>query len=178
MEHLFSPWRARHLERMADAPASEGPADRDQGPSVFSQMAAEDRDEENLILWRGGLTFVIMNLYPYNNGHLMIVPFREVYAYEALTGDEQGEIAHTIARCIGWLKAALRPDGFNVGMNLGGAAGAGIPQHLHVHIVPRWNADTNFMPAIGGVKVIPEALSATYDKLRAAIRDTPESPAP
>jgi ATP adenylyltransferase len=110
-----------------------------------------------------------MNLYPYNNGHLMIVPYRQVADYEALTPEEQCELAQTIARCLRWLKHALNPDGFNVGMNLGKVAGAGIPDHVHVHIVPRWEGDTNFMPTIAETKVIPEALRDTYRKLRAAI---------
>lgn len=160
---MWSPWRSPHLEgRRVEHLDGE---DR----SLFARLAEEDRDEENLIVWRGAHVFVLMNLYPYNNGHLMIVPYREVADYEALTPDEQTEIARTIARCIAWLRAALDPDGFNVGMNLGAAAGAGLPRHLHVHVVPRWQADTNFMPAIGEVKVIPEALHATYRKLRAAV---------
>lgn len=138
---------------------------------MFTRLAAENDDERNLILWRGHHVFVIMNLYPYNNGHLMIVPFREVAEYEALTTEEQVELAQTIERCIRWLRKALSPEGFNVGINLGKAAGAGIPSHLHAHIVPRWSGDTNFMPAIGEVKVIPEAIYATYDKLRAAMKE-------
>jgi ATP adenylyltransferase len=118
-----------------------------------------------------------MNRYPYNNGHLMVVPFREGAAYEALTTDEQIALARALAHAIRWLKQALNPEGFNVGMNLGAAAGAGIPRHLHMHIVPRWSGDTNFMPTIGEVKVIPEALHVTYAKLRAAIETIAENPA-
>ena len=101
----------------------------------------------------------------------MIVPYREVRHYEDLTEEEQIEMATTVNRCIRWLKHAMHPEGFNVGMNLGSAAGAGIPQHLHMHVVPRWRGDTNFMPAIGEVKVIPEALKDTYNKLLAAIEE-------
>ena len=162
---MWSPWRSQHLERMARPGTDLDSDDR----SLFARLAENDRDEENLILWRGKHTFVLMNLYPYNNGHLMIVPYREVADYEALMPAEQTEIAHTIERCIRWLRTALAPDGFNVGMNLGEAAGAGLPRHLHVHIVPRWSGDTNFMPTLGEVKVIPEALHDTYRKLRAAI---------
>ena len=100
----------------------------------------------------------------------MVVPYREIAHYEDLTTDEQVELARTIEYCIRWLKEALHPEGFNVGMNLGKAGGAGIPRHLHMHIVPRWNGDTNFMSTIGDVKVIPEALEATYKKIKAAIR--------
>ena len=162
MERMWSPWRSKHIERMTEpAPTEPG--------SLFTRMAAEDRDADNLILWRGLSVFVVMNLYPYNNGHLMIVPYREVARYEDLTAEEQVDIAHTLARCIQWLRQALSPEGFNVGLNLGLAAGAGIPEHLHMHVVPRWHADTNFMPTIAEIKVVPEALEDTYYKLRAII---------
>ena len=170
---MWSPWRSAHIERITQ----DTDADEQEGPSLFARLAAEDNDEENLILWRGEHVFVIMNRYPYNNGHLMVVPFREVAAYEALTTDEQIALARALAHAIRWLKQALNPEGFNVGMNLGAAAGAGIPRHLHMHIVPRWSGDTNFMPTIGEVKVIPEALHATYAKLRAAIETVAENPA-
>lgn len=164
MKRMWSPWRAQHIERTTNA----SPSDSEEG-SIFSRMAAEDRDEENLILWRGEAVFVIMNLYPYNNGHLMIVPYREVAEYSALTPEERIAVAETIDRCMRWIDHALHPEGYNVGINQGLAAGAGIPQHLHVHVVPRWRADTNFMPVVADVKVIPEALRDTYRKLRAAI---------
>lgn len=175
MEHLWSPWRSRHLDA-----SSSGTPTPDDERTLFARLAAEDRDEENLIVWRGDLVFVIMNLYPYNNGHVMIVPYREVAAYDDLTDDEHVAIARTINRCIGWLRRALNPDGFNVGMNLGRAGGAGVPDHVHVHVVPRWTADTNFMPTVGHVKVLPESLEDTYRKLRAAIAQdgaTPKSEA-
>jgi ATP adenylyltransferase len=131
----------------------------------------EENDEETLILWRGEDVFVIMNRYPYNNGHLLIVPYREVETYTALTPEEQTAIATTIDRCIRWLEEALDPEGVNVGMNLGAAAGAGIPDHLHVHVLPRWNGDTNFMTTTAETRVLPEDLSTTYDRLRAVVED-------
>jgi ATP adenylyltransferase len=170
MERMWSPWRSQHIDRMSTAPIRD-----DDEQSLFARLAAEDRDEENLILWRGEHVFVLMNLYPYNNGHLLIIPFREVADYEDLTTDEQLAIAQTTERCIRWLRAALHPEGFNVGMNLGRAAGAGLPRHLHVHVVPRWSADTNFMATVGDTKVIPEALRQTYAKLRAAVAEEPPS---
>ncbi|MBX2822584.1 MAG: HIT domain-containing protein [Rhodothermaceae bacterium] len=163
MNHMWSPWRSQHISERR--PKKENGSDE----SVFSRLVREDKDEENLILWRGQWVFVIMNLYPYNNGHLMVVPYREIAQYEDLTTDEQVEVARTIEYCIKWLKSALQPEGFNVGMNLGKAGGAGIPRHLHVHVVPRWNGDTNFMTAVGEIKVIPEALEDTYRKIKAAI---------
>lgn len=167
MERLWSPWRAEHVARWASSPGA-----RDQ--SVFERLAGEDNDPQNLILWRGSLWYVVLNLYPYNNGHSLIVPFRKVSRYTELTTQEQIELSGTIDRVIRWTESALGPDGFNVGMNQGEAAGAGIPDHLHVHVVPRWISDTNFMPTTGQIKVIPEALRTTYDRLRMEIgRDTP-----
>ena len=120
-------------------------------------------------MWRGAAVFAVMNRYPYTNGHLLLLPYREVADYDALTPEERHELADATARAVGWLRAALAPDGFNVGMNLGAAAGAGIPRHLHLHVVPRWTGDTNFMPVVGQAKVIPEALETTWAKLRAAV---------
>jgi ATP adenylyltransferase len=108
----------------------------------------------------------------------MIIPFREVADYEALTLEEQIAMAQTTERCIRWLRAALHPEGFNIGMNLGRAAGAGLPRHLHMHVVPRWSADTNFMATVGDTKVIPEALRQTYRKLRAVIAEDAVEPEP
>lgn len=164
MDRLWSPWRSQHLEDVErrHRPPGEG--------SVFGRIAAEpERDAEHLVLWRGAHVFALMNLYPYNNGHLLLVPYREVADFTALSPEEQAELTALLARSMGWLRRALRPEGFNVGMNLGRAAGAGIPEHLHVHVVPRWSADTNFMPTTAEVRVIPEALRATYRKLRAVI---------
>lgn len=161
---MWSPWRSEYIE---EAARRERPADDEE--SLFARLAHEEQDEENLILWRGEHVFVLMNLYPYNNGHLLIVPYREVENYEDLTLDEQMALAQTIERCIRWIRYALDPEGFNVGLNLGEAAGAGIPEHLHVHVVPRWSGDTNFMSTTGDMRVIPEAIRTTYRKLRAAI---------
>ncbi len=175
MDRMFSPWRAQHIARMTD-PAAEREAD--DGCSLFARLAAANDDEANLILWRGTHVFVLMNRYPYNNGHLMVIPFRTVDAYDALTDAERYELSDAIAACMGWLKAALHPEGFNVGINQGEAAGAGIPDHLHVHVVPRWSADTNFMPVTAATKVIPEALTETYQKLKHALaQDIAANPA-
>jgi ATP adenylyltransferase len=168
MERMWSPWRSGHIERVDRVEAPPGSV-TDTG-SLFARLAAEGEDEKNYIVWRGVHVFVIMNLYPYNNGHLLIVPYRTVASYEELSLDEQIELAVTLGQCIHWLNEALGPEGFNVGMNLGKAAGAGIPDHLHMHVVPRWRGDTNFMPTIGEVKVLPEALDVTYRKLVAAAR--------
>jgi ATP adenylyltransferase len=159
---MWSPWRSRHI-RSADRRTNEERA------SLFLRIAEADADEENFVLWRGDTAFVVMNLFPYNNGHLLIVPFRKVEDYDALTSEEQIELAVLTDRCIRWLRQAVEPDGFNVGMNLGRAAGAGVPEHLHVHVVPRWGGDTNFMPTLADTKVVPESMEETYRKLRAAV---------
>lgn len=170
MERMWSPWRSKHVKR-----ATAAHTRADDAPSIFSQMADDDADEENLILWRGEEVFVVMNRYPYNNGHLLIVPYREVARYEALTEAEQTALARTTERCVRWLREALAAEGFNVGMNLGKAAGAGIPEHLHMHVVPRWTGDTNFMPTTAETKVLPEGLPETYRKLRAAVEASGEA---
>lgn len=164
-KRMWSPWRSEYVEEASSARDSRS----DESGSLFTRAVEENRDEENLILWRGDEVFVIMNRHPYNNGHMLILPYREVAHYEDLTPEERTAIADTIDRCIRWARHALRPDGFNVGMNLGAAAGAGIPEHLHVHVLPRWKGDTNFMPTTADVKVIPEAMQKTYRKLRQAI---------
>jgi ATP adenylyltransferase len=164
MERMWSPWRSQHLDQFAmehRPPHGTG--------SIFARMVSEDRDEENFILWRGRHVFAVMNLYPYNNGHLLIVPNREVAAYQELSGDEKQELLQAMDRAISWLDRALAPDGYNIGLNLGEAAGAGFPEHLQMHIVPRWRGDTNFMPTIANVKVIPEAIRETYLKLKSII---------
>ncbi len=162
MEHIWSPWRSA----LIDSPKEV----EEPGVTLFSRIAAEDKDEENMIVWRGETVFVIMNAFPYNNGHLLIVPYRPVETYERLTREEQMEIAATIERCILWQREALQPHGFNIGINIGKAGGAGVPDHLHVHVIPRWNGDTNFMPTIADTKVVPEAMRASYNKLRSAAR--------
>lgn len=160
---MWSPWRSKHIDALSERAGESGSGD------LFERLAASDDDAASLIIWRGERVFVVMNLYPYNNGHLLIVPYRKVARYEDLTSDEQVDLSATIERCIRWLRAALNPEGFNIGMNLGKAAGAGVPEHLHVHVVPRWSGDTNFMPTTADVKVVPEGIQDTYAKLRAAV---------
>lgn len=169
-ERMWSPWRAEYVEQAAQRSASNGEH------SLFAQLEQAHRDEEHFILWRGDHVFVILNRYPYNNGHLLIVPYREVAHYDALTAEERHALADAIDRCIRWLRHAFDPDGFNVGMNLGAGSGAGIPEHLHAHVVPRWTGDTNFMTTTGETRVIPEAMEKTYQKLRTAVEAVGDSP--
>ena len=123
-------------------------------------------DQSSLVVFRGTTCYVILNLYPYNNGHLMVVPTRHIAALEALTPGEQVELMHLTRLSEMALNEAYRPQGINVGINLGKAAGAGIETHLHVHLVPRWTGDTNFMTAVGQTRVLPEDLAATGSRLR------------
>jgi ATP adenylyltransferase len=155
---LWTPWRMAYIN------------DQDPKPSgcVFCVLPAEDEanDERNLILDRGRHNFVILNAYPYNPGHLMVAPYRHVGDYLDLTGEELTEATELTRTAIAALKRVSSPHGFNVGMNLGTVAGAGIADHVHLHVVPRWGGDTNFMPVIGQTKVLPELLAETWTKLR------------
>ena len=132
---------------------------------IFCEAPATQQDEKNLILYRGKFVFIQMNLYPYNPGHMMIAPYRHFGNLQALSAEEQIELIQETARSTSLLSETMNPDGFNLGMNQGKASGAGVEHHLHLHIVPRWNGDTNFMPIVAHTKVIPEELAVTYRKL-------------
>ncbi|MEX0747443.1 MAG: HIT domain-containing protein [Rhodothermales bacterium] len=162
---MWSPWRSQHIGNTS----AEGLNEVNR-PDLFRRIAEESDDEANLVVWRGDRVYVVMNRFPYNNGHLLIVPYRQVENYEDLDEEEMVEVARVIADCIQWLRAALEPEGFNVGMNLGPAGGAGVPEHLHVHVVPRWSGDTNFMPTVADIKIIPESMQDTFRKIREAVR--------
>ena len=161
MERLWSPWR---LEYVTGGHTKAG--------CVFclaaeaSAKAGEASSPDSLIVFEGTACYVILNLYPYNNGHLMVVPHRHVPSLVGLTGDELSEIATLTQRAEAALTEAYTPQGLNVGINLGKAAGAGVEEHVHVHIVPRWNGDTNFMTTVGNMRVLPEDLGATAGRLR------------
>ncbi|NJE01191.1 HIT domain-containing protein [Thermococcus sp. JdF3] len=157
MKTLWAPWRIEYIR----SPKHDG--------CIFCDFPKENRDRERLILHRGKHCFVIMNNYPYNPGHVMIAPYRHVGKWEDLTEEELLEIMKLSQLMIKALKKTMNPQGFNMGVNLGRVAGAGIDDHVHLHIVPRWNGDTNFMPAIADTKVIPESLEEAYDELKKAI---------
>jgi ATP adenylyltransferase len=161
MERLWTPWRMIYIG----------------GPPVpgcfLCVKAAEDRDEENLILHRTEHAFVLLNLYPYNSGHLMVAPYLHTGELTALPPEVGSDLLSLTQQAVGALTTEYGPEGFNVGMNLGKVAGAGLPDHLHLHIVPRWNGDTNFMPITGGTKVLPETLDQTYARLRPRFGATP-----
>lgn len=135
---------------------------------IFCEKQKEKDSEENLILHRGPTCFVILNAYPYNPGHVMVSPYRHIGLLEELSRDERLEVMDLLALSHEIIEGTMRPQGANIGVNLGRTAGAGILGHVHVHLVPRWNGDTNFMPVIGQTKVIPEGLRETYTKLREA----------
>jgi ATP adenylyltransferase len=156
VERLWSPWRIEYVQAAKD----------DEGACIFCDKPALGDDEKALILARGNLAFVMLNAYPYNPGHLMVAPFRHVGELEELTAEELGDASSLLQRSIRALKELSGPDGYNLGMNLGRVAGAGIADHVHWHLVPRWGGDTNFMPVVGETKVLPELLSGTYAKLR------------
>jgi ATP adenylyltransferase len=154
VERLWAPWRMEYL--MA------GGTDR----CIFCDKPAEKDDRKNLVLLRTPLSFVMLNVYPYTNGHLMVAPLRHVATFGELDPDERSDLMDAVAAAERILTSALSPQGMNVGVNLGHCAGAGVPGHLHVHMVPRWAGDTNFMPVVGETRVLPETLEETYDRLK------------
>jgi ATP adenylyltransferase len=133
---------------------------------VFCNVPAQDTDRDNLILYRGQRCFVIMNRYPYNNGHLMVAPYEHVDSPAPLAAEAQLEMMQLVSLCLTVLKQTMSPDGYNIGMNVGAAAGAGIKDHIHMHIVPRWVGDTNYMPVCADTRVIVEGLLECYDRLK------------
>ncbi|MEA2104340.1 MAG: HIT domain-containing protein [Candidatus Cloacimonadota bacterium] len=159
MNKLYSPWRIDYILR-----------EKEKG-CIFCNKPADENDEKHLILKRGLHSYIIMNLYPYNNAHLMVVPFRHVNDLTDLNDDEILEVFRMTKIAEIGLKKAYNPDGFNIGINIGKAAGAGISDHLHIHIVPRWNGDTNFITTIGETRVIPENMQVAFQKLKKALND-------
>jgi ATP adenylyltransferase len=176
MERLWTPWRMTYVSGagsehpQGEAPQGEGasaPAGTSGGPACFlCAMIAEDRDEANLIVHRAELGFIVLNLYPYNSGHVMVAPYTHVGDLALLPPEVGHALFDLTRRAVEALRQEYRPDGFNVGLNLGRAGGAGLPEHLHIHVVPRWHGDTNFMPVLGQTKVLPEALDQTLTRLR------------
>lgn len=152
MKVLWAPWRIEYIA-----------GEKEQG-CIFCDRPKEGNDKKNLILYNGQTSYIIMNRYPYSNGHLMTVPYKHTKNMSDLSAEERLELMDLTVKCIDILQA-IKPEGFNIGMNLGRVGGAGIDDHLHFHIVPRWNGDNNFMPVIGDVRVMPEYLEETYETL-------------
>ena len=155
MNHLWSPWR---MEYIANNNKEEG--------CVFCKAQAMEDSAENLIAYRGKFSFVILNRFPYTSGHLMVVPLKHKPSLEELDPETRAEMMELTSRCTTVLKNIYTPQGYNVGVNIGEAAGAGVPGHVHIHIVPRWKGDTNFMSSVGETRVLPEALEVTYQRIK------------
>lgn len=159
MEVKFTPWRMAYI-KSSDSGPNEG--------CVLCRLhqASPEHDPDNLVLYRGQACYIVMNLYPYNTGHLMVVPYEHTADLPGLAAASAAELFTLTRQAIALLSQEYQPHGFNIGMNLGRTAGAGIDEHLHMHIVPRWNGDTNYMPIVGGTKLVPEALEQTYGRLQ------------
>jgi ATP adenylyltransferase len=157
MRKIWAPWRVEYIRSVK----SKG--------CIFCQKPVENKDAQNSILFRGKTSFVMLNNYPYNPGHLMVAPFRHLATLDDLTDEELFEFFDLVRRSARAINEAYKPEGFNIGINLGRVAGAGVEGHVHTHVVPRWNGDTNFMPVLSDTKVLPEALASTYALLKGKI---------
>ena len=154
MKVLWAPWRTEYVTSGSK-----------KGHCIFCPGADRSQDEKRLILFLGDRTIVLMNRFPYINGHLLVAPLRHVSTLDTLLPEEKLDLITMVEKSIGVLKAIMNPEGFNVGLNLGKVAGAGVEEHIHFHVVPRWSGDTNYMTVCGEVRVIPEHIQATYQKL-------------
>jgi ATP adenylyltransferase len=168
-DHLYTPWRMSYIRGETKAKQGVG--------CVFCDAVNAD-DADSLVIARSQHVFVIMNLFPYNNGHLMVVPYQHIETQEKLGGDALTDLIVTVNRAIGALRHVYNPNAFNLGANIGAAAGAGIAAHYHFHIVPRWNGDSNFMSVLGATRVIPDSLENTHRELKAAWQTLYEQPTP
>ena len=153
METLWAPWRIGYI--MSEKPKA----------CVFCAKPAENRDRENFILHRGEHCYAVLNIYPYNNGHLMVVPYQHLASIDLLSSETAVEIMALARKAVRVVRHVMGPEGFNIGINQGASAGAGIVDHVHLHVVPRWIGDTNFMPVIGETRVMPQSLESCYDLL-------------
>lgn len=161
MDILWASWRSGYVRTADDVNAAEG--------CLFCRLPAAGDDEGTLITERGDHGFAVLNRFPYTTGHLMVSPYRHIADIGEATAEETADLWRLLARGESALRAAMDPAGFNLGANLGRIAGAGVPGHLHLHLVPRWEGDTNFMTAVGGTRVVPEDLAATYERVRSAL---------
>jgi ATP adenylyltransferase len=159
MENLWAPWRMAFIT----------PQTPKSNECIFCTQPAANRDEEYHILYRGERCFMMLNLYPYNNGHLMVAPYEHAGSISQLSAETLAELMSQVQLALSALRLAMNPDGFNMGINEGKVAGAGFAEHMHFHIVPRWNGDTNFMPVIADIKVMPDHLDNVYRQLKTAL---------
>lgn len=168
LEHLWAGWRSAYVDSVTESDKPGAPEGGSVG-SLFERILGSGHpDEETFVVHRGSTCFVILNAYPYTNGHMLVMPTRAVAEIEDLTVEEHSELWSMVRAAVVAVKAAYGCDGVNVGMNLGRAGGAGVPDHLHVHVLPRWNGDTNFMTSVAETRVMPETLGTSWHKLRAA----------
>lgn len=165
MKRLWAPWRKAYIR----------PKDRKDKRCLFCRIRDERKDRQNYLLKRNAEAYAVLNIYPYTNGHILIVPHRHVASASQLRDHEKLSWLALADELLAGLAKTIRPDGFNVGMNFGRAAGAGVPGHLHLHIVPRWQGDTNFMPVLGETRVISESLDSLYRNLRTFLRKNKKS---
>ncbi|HZQ59423.1 MAG TPA: HIT domain-containing protein [Acidimicrobiales bacterium] len=166
LDHLWAGWRSSYISQATAA--AEGRADGAEPCVLCGLIAPGGDDRERRVVWRGRLAAAVLNAYPYTSGHLMVLPTRHVGQLEDLSGDEAGELWDGVRQAVAAIKGAYRPGGINLGANLGRAAGAGVPDHLHVHALPRWGGDTSFMTTVADARVLPEPLDETWSKLREA----------
>jgi ATP adenylyltransferase len=159
MNHIWAPWRMEYIE-----------SSKEEG-CVFCSAQEKDDSVENLIAFRGERAYVILNRYPYTSGHLMVVPFDHQPHLEELDTLTRAEMMELVTRCMTILRKIYHPEAFNMGANIGEAAGAGVKSHVHIHIVPRWGGDTNFMSTVGGTRVLPEALESTYERVKSGFSE-------
>ena len=160
MESLHAPWRIEYILAPKPAPSEE---------SLFTRIGLANDDLTHHVIARDRTCYALLNNYPYNGGHLMVVPYKQVADFDGLTDGEMLDLMKLLRRCQQAVTKVMKPDGFNIGVNLGKVAGAGIAEHLHIHLVPRWNGDTNFMPVLGQTTVVPQALTELAAQLRAAL---------
>ncbi len=160
MECLHAPWRIEYILSSKPAPSEV---------SLFSRIAQSSDDTSHHVIARDRTCYALLNNYPYNGGHLMVVPYKQAADFSELTDDEMLDLMKLMRRCQAALTKVMKPDGFNIGVNLGKVAGAGIAEHLHIHVVPRWNGDTNFMPVLAQTTIVPQALQELAAQLRAAL---------
>ena len=160
MNHIWSPWRMEYIENST----------REDG-CIFCNAQEKEDSAENLIAFRGERSYVILNRYPYTSGHLMVVPLDHKANFEELDSQTRAEMMELTTRCMTVLRRIYNPQAFNMGANIGEAAGAGVKEHVHIHIVPRWAGDTNFMSAVGETRVLPESLESTYERVKKAFSE-------
>ena len=157
MDHIWTPWRMKYIKQ-----------NNDKKGCIFCNAARGEDDRENLVFYRGKHVFMILNRYPYTSGHVMCVPYAHEPRLGEVTKETRGEMMELVNKAVEVLQKVYTPEGFNIGLNLGEVAGAGVAEHLHIHIVPRWTGDTSFMTAVGDTRVLPESLTVTFERVNKA----------